>query len=85
MHLLKLLNNNKLKKKYTQINGETAVEISVKKKKKNVRFFFLICVLCGPLLISLILSQVNAINAKMGDRQEKQPDHPQAELGLSHI
>ena len=33
-------------------------------------------------IISLILSWVGT---KMGDVWEKPPDHPQAELGLSHI
>ena len=35
-------------------------------------------------IISLILSQVNRKVSKMRDPKEKTPDHPQAELGLSH-
>ena len=36
-------------------------------------------------IISLILSSQSLEGAKMGNPREKPPDHPQAELGLSHI
>ena len=48
-------------------------------------FFFFIWVLQPVKIISLILSRQSYGVAKMGDLQEKPPDHPQAELGSNPL
>ena len=52
----------------------------------HIKFGF-ICVLRPVKIISLILNRVNQSlgGVKPGDPREKLPDHPRAELGLSHM
>ena len=72
------------KERFKALHDLKNMKIAVVNMKTAVHFFF-IGVLWPVKIISHFEPSQSVSGAKMGDPQEKTPDHPQAVLGLSHM
>ena len=66
-------------------NAKCTAQSTLSNKIINKTSSCYVWVLRPEKIISLILSRVNGKWGETGDPREKPPDHPQAELGLSHM